>query len=184
MMPQAMPTAPPSSGGAYGDPSFQLPHEPHTNALYLSHAHLTQFPSPDASPELHRRSSLPEDQLQSIYLDTEIMRRYFSVDQDVLYTLPPPSAPLHSPMYTAEPPALLAHDTAFVDWTTPTTNDVMLMPPQDPIYSPVYGYSHSDSAESVNIHASLSYPLNTYDSFEFQTLREHHMNAATASQRA
>lgn len=192
-----MSTGPSSGGPVYGDNSFQLPHEQHTDALYLSHVspviQFAPFPSecsPDTSPDLHRRSSLPEDQLQSIYLDTEVMRRYFPVEPDFIYGLPLPSGPLQPPMYTVDSSAILAHDTTFVgdhqaqlDWTTQSTNDV-LMSPQEPMYSPFYGYNQSDSAESVDIHPTLPFPINTYDSFEFQTLREHHMSAVPASQHA
>lgn len=187
MLPQMTSTGPPPGGGTVYPTggSFQLPQGPHTDALYPSHispaVQLAQYPSehsPDTSPDLHRRSSMPEDQLQSIYLDAEIMRRYFPVEPDIAYGMPPSLGPLQSPMYTTESTAMLAPDPMFVggqvrlDWTTQPTNDVVLtgMSPQEPMYSPLYGYNQSDSTESVEIHPTLPYSMSTYGSFDMSTM--------------
>ncbi|KAG8213786.1 hypothetical protein J3R82DRAFT_10498 [Butyriboletus roseoflavus] len=188
-----------SAGGAvsaYGDNPSQLQHEhkPHLDALYLSQTSpVIQLPSfanecsPDSPPEIHRRPSLHEEQLQSLYLDTEIMQRYYP-DPDIPYGVPPSSASLQSPMYTAESSAVLPRDTStFIgdpaqhEWVTQPTNDAMLVSPQEPIYSHAYGYSQSDSLEPADIYVTPSHPINRYDSFEFQTLRD---SAALASQHA
>ncbi|KAI9572077.1 hypothetical protein HD554DRAFT_2296495 [Boletus coccyginus] len=196
MLPQETSTGPSLGGAAYTDNSSpHLPREPSLDALYLSHLspaiHLAQFPpecSPDSSPEIHRRSSLNEEQLQSLYLDTEIMQRYYP-EPDTVYGIPHSSHSLQSPVYTAESSAILARDApTFVgdqtqhDWAT--ANDMMLISPHEHIYSPAYGYSQSDSAEPIDIYAPPSYPIHTYDAFEFQTLREHGASAVLASQHA
>lgn len=191
MLSQEISTGPSSGGAAYGDNSSHLPREASLDALYLSHMspviQLSQFP--DCSPSSSRRSSLQEDPLQSIYLDTEVMQRYYQ-EPDICYGPPPSSGSLHSPMYTAESSAMLGHDTSTLvgdleqarhDWST---NDVMLISPHEPVFSPAYGYSQSDSAESVDIYAPTSYPIHTYDSFEFQTLRDHNTSAMLAGQHA
>lgn len=197
MLPQEISTGPSSGGVAYGDNSHHLAREPSLDALYLSHVspvvQLAQFPpdcSPDSSPEIHRRPSLHEEQLQSIYLDTEIMQRYYP-EPDIAYGLPPSSGSLHSPMYTVESSTMLSRDTstfagdqAHYDWATQSAHDVMLMSPHEPVYPPAFGYNQSDSAESIDIYAPTSYPINTYDSFEFQTLQEHNTSAMLASQHA
>ena len=191
MFPQEMSTGPSSGGAAYGDNSSQLPREASLDALFLSHVspviQLAQFPpecSPDSSPEIHRRSSLHEEPLQPIYIDTEMMARYY--EPDILYGVPPSS--LQSPMYTADSSTMLARDTStFLGDQVPhhwATNDAMLMSPHETVFSPAYGYSHSDSAESIDIYAPPSYPINTYDSFEFQALREHSTSAVLATQHA
>lgn len=198
MLPQETSTGPSLGGAGYTDnPAPHLPREPSLDALYLSHLspaiQLAQFPpecSPDSSPEIHRRSSLNEEQLQSLYLDTEIMQRYYP-EPDIVYGIPHSSDSLQSPMYTVESSAILARDTpAFVgdqtqhDWATQSANDMMLISPHEPVYSPAYGYNQSDSAESIDVYAAPSYPIHAYDAFEFQTLREHGASAVLASQHA
>lgn len=199
MLLQEISTRPSPSGtsSAYGDSSSQLQHEPRLDALYVSQASpVLQLPpfanecSPDSSPEMHRRPSLHEEQLQSLYLDTEIMERYYP-EPDIAYGAPPSSGSLQSPMYTVESSTVLARDTStFVgdraqhEWATRPTNDLMLLSPQEPIYSPAYGYSQSGSIEPIDIYATPSFPINTYDSFEFQTLQEHNTSVMLASQHA
>ncbi|KAH0827594.1 hypothetical protein J3R83DRAFT_4319 [Lanmaoa asiatica] len=197
MLPQETHTGASSGRATYADNPSQLPHEPHLDALYLSHMspviQLAQFPpecSPDSSPDIHRQSSLHDEALQSIYLDTEIMQRYY-LEPDISYAVLPSSSSLQSPMYTVESSTIPARDTStFVrgqaqhDWATQSTNDVMLVSPQEPIYSPTYGYSQSDSAEAIDIFTTPPYAINTYDSFEFHTLREHNTSGMLASQHA
>jgi hypothetical protein len=195
MLPQEMSTGPSSGGAVYGDNSSNLPREASLDALFLSHMspviQLAQFPpecSPDSSPEMHRRSSLHDEPLQPIYLDTEMMARYY--EPDFVYGVPLSSGSLQSPMYTAESSTMLARDTSTFlgdqaqhNWAT---NDAMLISPHESVFSPAYGYSQSDSAESIDIYPSPSnlYPMHTYDSFEFQTLRDHSTSAMLASQHA
>ncbi|KAG9316450.1 hypothetical protein JVU11DRAFT_2484 [Chiua virens] len=125
---------------------------PHALDKILS-KYLAQFSSEcisDPSPNMHRRHSLQEGQLQPVYLDTDNVQRFYP-DPDIFYGVPhPSSAPLQS-MYTADSPGMLAHDTCFLgnpqhDWATPTTNDLMLVSPQEPMFAPPYGYN-PDSAE-------------------------------------
>lgn len=115
------------------------------------------------------------------------MQRYYS-DPDPAYAVPPSSAPLPSPMYTAESSAILPRDTSTLvgdraqhEWATRSANDLMLVSPQESIFTPAYGFSQSDSPDPIDIFAAPSFPINTYDSFEFQTLRE---SATLASQHA
>ncbi|KAG6378092.1 hypothetical protein JVT61DRAFT_13775 [Boletus reticuloceps] len=171
-----------SVSASYDDISSHLPREQSLDAFYLSHVspiiQLASFPpecSPDSSPEMHRRPSLHEEQLQSIYLDQELLERYYQ-EPDIVYGAPPSSGCLHSPMYTVES----SNTSTF--WPA---NDVMLLSPTESVYSPAFGYGQPDSAESVDIYAPAPYhPINTYDSFDFQTLREHSTSAVLASQQA
>ncbi|KAF8441391.1 hypothetical protein L210DRAFT_3644702 [Boletus edulis BED1] len=187
MSPQELSASATSESASYDDISSHLPREPSLDAFYLSHVspitQLASFPpecSPDSSPEMHRRSSLHEEQLQSIYLDQELLERYYQ-EPDILYGAPTSSGSLHSPMYTVESSTTLAHNTS----TFWPANDIMLLSPTESVYSPAFGYGPSDAAESVDIYAPASYhPINTYDSFDFQTLREHSTSAVLASQQA
>lgn len=194
-LPPEMSTGPSSAGPSYGGNSSHVSPEP--SLLYPPHVspitELAQFHpecSPDSSPEIHRRPSLQEEQLQTMFLDAEAMSRYYP-EPDMLYGVSPPLGPLQSPMYTVESSSMLGRGTStFVgdpaqhDWATQSTSDVLLVSPHESVYSPGFGYSQSDSAESIDIYAPASYPINTYDSFEFQTLQEHTANAVLASQLA
>ena len=183
MLPQDMATGPSSGGAPYAGNS-SLPREPSLDALYLSHVspviQLAQFPpecSPNSSPALHRRYSLQDDQLQSIYLDAEVMQRYYS-EPNLIYGMPPSPGSLPSSMYTAESSTMLARDTFVGDqpqhaWVTQSASDVMLISPHEPVFPTAFGYGQSDSAESIDIYAQPPlYAIHAYDSFEFPALQE------------
>lgn len=187
-----------STGTPYGDNSSQLHNEPQLDALYLPHTspaiQLPPFPngcSPDSSPQIHHRPSLHEKQLQSLYLDTDIMQRYYP-EPDMAYGMLHSSGSLQSPMYTVESSTVLARDTStFVgdgaqphEWATRPTNDGMLVSSQEPIYTHAYGYNQPDSVGPIDVYATPSYAISTYDSFEFQTLREHNTSVMLTSQHA
>jgi hypothetical protein len=183
-------------GTPYGDNSAHLSacHETHTETSRLPHLspviQLAEFPletNPDPVPENHLYT-LQEENLQSVYVDPEIMQSYYP-GADVNYGI---SSSLQPHMYTAElSPVGDASSHAFVgdrvsgDWGAQPIDEVMLvsgLPVQEPTYAPTYDFTQSDSQESIDIYATPQYTMNTYDSFEFQTLREHNMNAALASQ--
>ncbi|KAF9222642.1 hypothetical protein BS17DRAFT_174959 [Gyrodon lividus] len=176
-------------GSPYSDNSFHLLacHDTHTEALQLSHLspdiQLAQIPPSTSSDHVPENNlyTLQEEHLQFAYVDPEIMQRYYS-NPDAVYGMPPSLQP-H--MYTAEPTAVAVSDTsshavegigASGEWGTQSTNG--------PTYAPTYDFTQSDSQESIDVYATPPYTMNTYDSFEFQTLREHNMNAALTSQAA
>ncbi|KIJ67557.1 hypothetical protein HYDPIDRAFT_166115 [Hydnomerulius pinastri MD-312] len=173
--------------------------DPHMEASQLSHlspvVQLAQFPpetNPDPTPDNHLYSVQEEQLLQPVYVDPELMRRYYQ-DPDMVYGVP---SSLQSQMYTAESSAVLASDTSVhtfsgeqssSEWGSKPTEEAMLvtgLPAQASTYTPAYDFTQSDSQESIDIYVTPQYTMNTYDSFEFQTLQEHNINAALASQTA
>ncbi|KIK94898.1 hypothetical protein PAXRUDRAFT_827545 [Paxillus rubicundulus Ve08.2h10] len=187
-------SAHPSACHDYGNSAHPSAcHDTHTEASQLSHlspVQLAEFPletSSDPVPENHLYT-LQEENLQPVYVDPETMQRYYR-GADAVYGTSPS---LQRHMYTAElPPVGDASSHSFVgdrvsaDWVTQPLDEAMLvsgLPVQEPSYVPTYDFTQSDSQESIDIYSAPQYAMNTYDSFEFQTLREHNMNAALASQ--
>jgi hypothetical protein len=110
------------------------------------------------------------------------MHRYYQ-HPDTIYGMP---AALQPHLYSAASPShAFVGGQASAEWVTQPDPILASGPPvQEPAYAPTYGFAQSDSQESVDVYVIPQYAMNTYDSFEFQTLREHSMNTALASQAA
>ncbi|OAX40843.1 hypothetical protein K503DRAFT_781102 [Rhizopogon vinicolor AM-OR11-026] len=164
-------------------PDFGVVHSEGSQESQMSQfSQYSQDSHPRQSPQLELEFPLddsvfyhmPEDHIQPTYVGPEVVARYYSEpDHEPTYFVPsmttypaattsPLSAPHHSPTWNMQG----QHNTAIPSGALADHQSFEFIP----------------SHESLDMYSIPQYNMHTYDSFEFQTLREYRMNAALASQ--
>ncbi|KAG1746082.1 hypothetical protein EDB19DRAFT_375062 [Suillus lakei] len=167
----------------------------HLEGSQGSQSHLSQYsqaPCLRESPQLESPIEdslfyhMPEDHLQSVYVGPDVVPRYYPGHES--YFVPS----MDSSHYPADPSMALAnapspmspHSTYHHSptWDLQSRDNVAITSgvPADHQQRPAFDFIPSH--EPLDIYSIPQYAMHTYDSFEFQTLREHSMNASLAGQ--
>lgn len=167
----------------------------HLEGSHGSHSHFSQFSQPSClrqSPQLESPIEdslfyhMPEDHLQSVYVNPDVAPRYYPGHESYFV---PSMDPLHYPvdpsMALANAPSPMSPLSAYhhnPPWDLQSRDNITIPSsvPADHQQRPAFDFIPSH--EPFDMYSIPQYAMHTYDSFEFQTLREHSMNTSLASQ--
>ncbi|KAG2072316.1 hypothetical protein BDR04DRAFT_1153560 [Suillus decipiens] len=129
---------------------------------------------------------MPEDHLQSVYVGPDVVPRYYPGHEPYFvpsmdpshYSVDPSMALVNTPS-PMSPLSAYHHNPT---WDVQSRENATVSPgvPADHQQRPAFDFIPSH--EPLDMYSIPQYPMHTYDSFEFQTLREHSMNPSLASQ--
>lgn len=160
-----------------------------------SQSHLSQYsqaPCVGQSPQLESPIEdslfypMPEDHFQSVYVGPDVVPRYYPGHEPYFVpSMDPSHYPVDHSMALANSPSPMSPLSAYhhnPTWDLQSRDDVTIPSgvPADHQQRPAFDFIPSH--EPLDIYSIPQYAMHTYDSFEFQTLREHSMNPSLASQ--
>ncbi|KAG1865873.1 hypothetical protein DFJ58DRAFT_863540 [Suillus subalutaceus] len=166
----------------------------HLEGSQGSQSHLSQFSQACVrqSPQLESPIEdslfypMPEDHLQSVYVGPDVVPRYYPGHEPYFVpSMDPSHYPVDPSMALANTPSPMSPLSAYhhnPTWDLQSRDDVTIPPgvPADHQQRPAFDFISSH--EPLDMYSIPQYAMHTYDSFEFQTLREHSMNPSLASQ--
>ncbi|KAG2153686.1 uncharacterized protein EDB93DRAFT_209246 [Suillus bovinus] len=162
---------------------FEGLHRPQSHLSPFSQAQSPQLESPiDDSLFYH----MPEDHLQSVYVGPDVVPRYYPGHEPYFVpSMDPSHYPVDPSVALASAPSPMSPLSAYPHnppWDL-QSRDNITMPSSVPAdHQQRAAFDFIPSQEPFDMYSIPQYAMNTYDSFEFQTLREHSMNPSLASQ--
>lgn len=167
----------------------------HSEGSQGSQSHLSQFSQASCvrqSPQLESPMEdslfypMPEDHLQSVYVGPDVIPRYYPGHEPYFVpSMDPSHYPVDPSMALASSPSPMSPLSAYhhhPTWDLQNQDNVTIPSgvPADHQHRPAFDFIPSH--EPLDMYSIPQYGMHTYDSFEFQTLREHSMNPSLASQ--
>ncbi|KIK39675.1 hypothetical protein CY34DRAFT_25159 [Suillus luteus UH-Slu-Lm8-n1] len=168
---------------SFGDGVHLEGSQPHLSQFSQA-ACLRQSPQLESPIEDSLFYHMPEDHLQPVYVGPDIVPRYYPGHESYFVpSMDPSHYPVDPSMALANAPSPMSPLSAYhhsPTWDMQSQDNIPSGVPAD--HQQRSAFDFIPSHDPLDMYSIPQYSMHTYDSFEFQTLREHSMNASLASQ--